>query len=571
MNYIKIIISFIGLSLTFNACQEDYLERYPLDEISAADFFKTPNDLKIYMNQYYHKSNFPLPAFDALSDLRQDTYIGETGIDTRLQGTRTVASGSAIGYTSIRSVNYFIANYKKCEGDFKDYKQYVGEAHFFRAKFYFDLLKGFGDVPWVTKVLGTDSPELYEARTPRNIVADNIIADLDTAAMYLTEDKTNGCSRINKWMALLLQSRIALYEGTWEKYHNGTPFGVSNAQPAKYLNKAVEAATAIMNSAKYDIYSTGKPTSDYVDLFGLRDYSTNKEVMFWSKMSETLGVYSNGKLYRLEAPSGYGITKSMADSYLCTDGQPITTSPLYKGNNTILDEMKDRDPRFYQTIFTPDAPWLIDANGVTKTWNEVFVKLFSNSTYACPTGYARRKDYNPIASYHSQNYEVAPSIQYRYAEVLLNFAEAKAELGTITQADIDISIKKLRSRVGMPNLTLSNIPNDPDWKFPTLSPTINEIRRERKVELVLENLRWNDIARWAAADELIVGTRPKGGKVSQYIKKPAYTVDSEGFLDPFQKAMPNGYGFVLDRDYLNPISETQLLLNPNMVQNPGWQ
>lgn len=570
MNSIKIIIGFIGLSLAFYSCQEDYLERYPLDEVSEAVFFKTPNDLKIYMNQFYNKTNFPLSTSNA-RDRNMDTYIIETEIDARLQGTRTVASGSALNYTTIRSINYFFANYKKCEADFKDYKQYVGEAHFFRAKFYFDLLRNFGDVPWITKVLETNSPELYGARTPRNIVADNIIADLDSAVMYLTEDKTNGCSRINKWMAFLLQSRIALYEGTWEKYHAGDPFGVSGSQPAKYFNKTVEAAMAVMNSGKYDIYSTGKPSSDYVDLFGLQDYSTNKEVLFWSKMSATLGVYSINKLYILESPAGIGLTKSMADSYLCTDGQPIATSPLFGGSNSILDEMKHRDPRFYQTIFTPDSPWKIETNGITRTWNEVYTKLlFSNTTYACPTGYVQRKEYIPNMIYHSQNYDVTPSIQYRYSEVLLNFIEAKAELGTIIQSDIDISIKKIRDRVGMPNLLLNNIVSDPNWEFPNLSSVINEIRRERKVELVLENFRWDDIARWAAADELIVGKRPKGGKASQFAIAPAYTIDDNGFIDPFRNALPNGYGFVITRDYLNPISENEIILNPELKQNPGW-
>jgi hypothetical protein len=325
-----------------------------------------------------------------------------------------------------------------------------------------------------------------------------------------------------------------------------------------------------MESGKYDIYSTGSQTSDYVGLFGLRDYSSNSEVMFLTKMDLGLGIHSHSKLYRLESPAGFGLTKSMADSYLCTDGQPITTSPLFEGHSSVMAEMNNRDPRFYQTIFTPDVPWFID-NGITTTWNELYTnKLFSNTTYACPTGYVRRKDYNPYTIYHDLNYETTPSIQYRYAEVLLNFVEAKAELGNINQSDIDISIKKLRDRVGMPNLILNSIKPDSNWDFPDLSPILNEIRRERKIELVIEDFRWDDIARWAAADELIVGKRPKGGMASQFAITPDYPTDSEGFLDPFQNALPNGYGFNVNRDYLSPISEQEIELNKNLVQNPGW-
>jgi hypothetical protein len=171
--------------------------------------------------------------------------------------------------------------------------------------------------------------------------------------------------------------------------------------------------------------------------------------------------------------------------------------------------------------------------------------------------------------YHGLNYEETPAIHFRYAESLLNFAEAKAELGTITQADLDNSIGLLRARVGMPKIDLANIPNDPNWEFPTLSPIINEIRRERRVELATEGLRWPDIARWAAADELIVGKRPKGFKGSQ-IASTYFPVDANGFLDPMRDALPTGYGFRVDRDYLDPIPPNEIVLNPQLLQNPGW-
>jgi len=570
MNRLKHITLFFVGCLLFTSCQKgDFLDRYPLDAVTEPVFFKTPNDLKIYVNQYYDRSNFPIMNKEQ-GDVGTDLYILESSIDQRFEGTRTVNSAPGLSYVGIRSVNYFFENYRKCEGDFETYKQYVGEAHFFKALMYFNLLKSFGDVQWVDKVLSTSSPELYGTRIKRNIVADKIIAQLDSAALYLSADKGNGSSRINKWMALLLQSRVALYEGTWEKYHAGTPFGVESASPEKYLNKAVEAADKIMTSGLYDVYSTGKPESDYNDLFGLRDYSANTEVMFWTKMNKALGIHSHSKLYRMELPEGWGITKELADSYLCTDGKPISKSTLFKGYTNLITEVDGRDPRFRQTVFTPDAPWKIEANATVRNWQEVYAKLFSNSTYSSATGYVRRKDYNANMIYHDLNFEETPSIQYRYAEVLLNFIEAKAELGQVTQTDIDKTIKKLRSRVGMPNLSLTAIETDPNWESPSLSPIINEVRRERKVELALENFRWNDIARWAAADELIVGKRPKGAKASQFTIPPVLPLDGNGFLDPFKTALPAGFGFKLNRDYLNPIPQSQLTLNTNLKQNPGW-
>ncbi|MNY34922.1 SusD family protein [compost metagenome] len=173
--------------------------------------------------------------------------------------------------------------------------------------------------------------------------------------------------------------------------------------------------------------------------------------------------------------------------------------------------------------------------------------------------------------FHLQQYEETPSIVYRYAEVLLNYAEAKAELGTITQDDINNTIKKLRDRVGMPNLDIASITPDPAWDFPTLSPLINEVRRERRVELSLEGFRFFDIQRWAAADELIYGKRPKGLLAAQFTSN-IFPVDNNGFLDPYKNIAPAGYGFVLGRDYLNSIPQSEIVLNPTVLkQNPGWQ
>ena len=573
MKYSKLIISFIAASAFFIACEKEFLNRAPLDEVTALNYFKSPNDLKAYVNRFYTGSHFTWQGSSG-ADAGSDNQIGSV-VDVRLQGTRTISSSVTMGFSAVSSINYFFDNYRKVEenANFNQYQQYLGEAYFFRALAYFELLKDYGDYAWITTELGTSSPDLYKPRDPRNVVADNIISALDTAAMYLTESKTTGAGRINKWMALLIQSRIALYEGTWEKYHANGPFGVSNPQADKYFNKTVEAATKIMEKGLYDIYSTGKPLSDYSDLFNLRNYSANKEVMFWKEYNNELTrgdvAFRRQINHMMQSPYGNSITKALADSYLSIDGKPITVSDLFQGHATLMDEKQNRDPRFSQTIATPDGVRYIFNDGSIKYWNEAYDKLNSGADMMSPAGYIIIKGYDPRVIYHVPQYEETPAIIYRYAEVLLNFAEAKAELGTITQSDIDKSVKKLRDRVGMPNMILADITVDPEWDFPALSPIINEIRRERRVELAVEGFRWDDIARWAAADELIVGKRPKGFLASQTTVNP-FPVDENGFFDPFRNAMPNGYGFKVDRDYLNSVPELQITLNPNLTQNPGW-
>ncbi|WP_119080627.1 RagB/SusD family nutrient uptake outer membrane protein [Chitinophaga alhagiae] len=579
MNQIKHIIFALAVIISFGSCKDDFLQKDPLDQVSEDVFFSTTSDLMLYVNQFYNPGNRLLDFGSSgglnynrtvfALDLATDNFINAS-VSPLLNGTRVVpASGGGWDYSLVRKVNYFFENYEHCKDPFDSYKQYVGEAYFFRALIYYKLLRTFGDVQWFSKVLDTNSPELMNPRTPRNVIADSILADLDKAALYMTAEKTSAGLRPNKWVALALQSRIALYEGSWEKYHAGTPFGVNGANPDKYFTKAAEAAGAVMESGRFQLYATGKPDADYYNLFVLPDYAANSEVLLWKKFDKGLGIV-NYRSVSSDFPDGTGITKGLADSYLCKDGRPIATSPQFGGHGSLAAEMKDRDPRYAQTIFSPGMPWEIKGTDTT-TWNQaVYAKLFNSSEYSTPTGYVIRKGYSAEFVNHDLSGGTEPVIFFRYGEVLLNYAEAKAELGQLTQAEVDRSIKLLRDRVGMPNLNVSAIEVDPDWDFPGLSPLINEVRRERRVELSLVGFRWDDIARWAAADEYIAGKRPKGIFYGEQFTKNPYPDDADGFMDPYQSPLPNGYGFQLNRDYLSPLPQTELTLNPALTQNPGW-
>lgn len=572
-NFITITSLLLTASVTLISCNDSFLDRPPLDEVISDMYFEKPQDLEIYMNQYYSNSFFPKYANHG-NDYDSDNLVSST-VNTRLQGTRTVSVTGSIGFGNVRSLNYFLNNYQKIEEnhELSTYQQYVGEAYYFKAVTYFNLLKSYGDIQWLDVDLGTSSPELYMDRTPRHEVANRILSCLDTAAMYLSEERTNGYSRINKWIALLMQSRVALFEGSWQKYHSGTAFAPVDVDPTPYFEKAAEAAEAVMASGLYSVYTNGSAEDDYRELFNRRDYTSNPEVLFWRKYDNELsrgdGDFTNDRNFRMSQPLGRSMAKQMVDQYLCVDGKPIAGNSLFQGYEDINTEFENRDPRLAQTIATPDQVWKVAADGSTQNWSQIYNRLNSNTDLNAPTGYVIQKGYDPQVIYHVQQYEETPSILFRYAEVLLNYAEAKAELGTLTQQDIDRSIKPLRERVGMPNLMINEIAADPNWEFPALSPVINEIRRERRIELAAEGFRWEDIARWAAADEVIVGTRPRGFLASQIQQNP-FPVDQDGFLDPFQKAVPDGYGFKLDRDYLNSIPESELNLNENIQQNPGW-
>lgn len=576
MRFKNISLAIFALLLLITACDEDYLVRLPKDAISTDDYWATANDLKLFVNQFY-------PSFSDGGAWSGGIFWFDTGTDDmlhnnysdRIAGLRTVPADGGWNYSKVRSVNFFLENYQSVEGNPASYAQYVGEAYFFRAYYYFQLLTSYGDVPWVENTLQVDSEELYDPQTPRNIIADNIIKDLDEAIKMLGSGPKEGGNRLNKEIALLFKSRVALYEGTWEKYHQGTDFGVDGSDGSTFLQIAATAAETLIDMSTYSVASSGNPGWDYWHLFNApTSYNGNSEVMLWKKYDAGLGRTHNHQRYLPRIGGGRGVTSTLINDYLCIDGKPTAGNPLYQGDQTTENVVANRDPRITQTIFTPGWPMEIVAGDTLIRFERSH--LYASDEAKCPTGYQINKGALPDPDqYYTGWVGVTPSIIFRYAEALLNFAEAKAELGTLEQPDVDKSIKLLRDRVGMPNLILADIENDPNWLFPTLSPIINEVRRERHVELAVEGYRWSDISRWRA-HHIFKGIRPKG---AYYIPElyPELTIgtdvfiDENGYVDPYQKSLPSGYAFDENRDYLAPIPTEQLTLNTNLVQNPGWE
>lgn len=574
-------IYILLLSFFLLSCEDDFLDRLPLDQISPENFFNSAQDLKIYANNLYGV----LPSHNGTTstftgDNNSDNLVPDN-FDARLGGTLVVptgASGTGWNWGSVRETNYFLSQLGKFPLD-DEAKSYVAEVRFFRAYLHFGILQQYGDIPWLDKPLNEASPELFGKRLPRNQVVDKILDDLDYAIENLRWRDGAERGRLNKETAYAFKSRVALYEGTWEKYHANTAFGVAGSNGEKYLKLAVEASQKLMESGKSSIYNTGKPLKDYHELFNQVNYQPHTEAILWREYKAGESAHRVQTMLPLQG-QGTGFSRRLVDSYLCTDGLPIgvapNQNPLYSGDGKLKEFVKNRDPRLKQSVLTLGDVTEANADpSLSQTFESLSAKLVTSGFNGTSTGFMIFKGASENAAYNAQKDSEIGAIIFRYAEVLLNYAEAKAELGELTQNDIDISIKLLRDRVGMPNMELGKV-NAFDYKdhlFPKVSKVINEIRRERTVELALESHRLNDLMRWAA-HEIILNYQPQGFKyVGSDVDDLAVTnreFDDAGYVVPYKKTRPNGYQFNPERDYLLPIPIGELTLNKDLKQNPGW-
>jgi len=570
-NIIYILLIFT-VGMFFNSCEDDLLNKTPTDEISDPDFWKSEGDLELYLNSLY--SVLPVwggdgsaPSPDIGTDIVIESAEWWGGSYTRqLDGTLSVpASGGGWSWSNVRRVNYFLENADRAEeGDMIDH--FIGEGYFFRAWVYFDLLRDFGDLPIIKEVLDVDDEDkLYSSRSSRTDVIDFILDDLDMAISKLEYANEAGPNRINKDVARLFKARVCLYEGTWEKYHQGTVFAGST-DGTEYLQEAASTVLEVINGGNYSL-TTGDPDQVYYNLFVQWDLSNNPEVLLWKQYWTGDPTTSAGNSM-WNQPNTQGITHGMTKNYLCKDGLPIAVSPLFVGDDSLSVIEINRDPRLENTVMVPGELDYVNLEGDSSFYTVPYM-------VRCPTGYAFEKWREHVLDPERNGRSwYVPYIYFRFAEALLIYAEAKGELGTLTQADVDMSINLLRDRVGMPHLELASITPDPNWPDYgyTLPDYLYEIRRERVVELFGEGFRFDDLMRWRAHN-LFVGTRPIGTMYTDDIKAlyPNEKSNEDGFLDPFRDYLNGGaYGFNPARDYLLPLPSNELTLNPNLDQNPGW-
>ena len=597
---IKLSLAVFATFLFFS-CNNEFLERFPLDEISSETFWNTENDLKVYNNRIYDRSRDVrdvnvLPGhnsgywssrvsvwyLDEYSDNIAPRHSRHTQYQQVRAGRHQPQSGArwwgwhSDGWRFIRTINVGMDNYDKALENGvaeKTINKYKSESRLFLAMWYARKAFLFGDVPWVeTEVSIEDEDILYGPRTPMDEVLNNVLADLEFATQWLPDDWGDGMNpgRLNRWAALLQKSRICLYYGTWLKYHGG-------GDPNPWLQKAAAAAKEIMDGDNpYGLYSTGDPENDYQAIHKMTPTvgpgETMGEVMYYMRFDEAL--YTNHVQSYHRGYNG-GATKSAVEDYLCTDGLPISLSDEYQGDGTIEDVFENRDPRLRQTILHPDdvLRWHFNRDDERPYPRIDGMEGGSKST----TGYHIIKVYEVNAAHASYNSSATPAIIMRYAEVLLNYAEAKAELGTITQADLDMSVNLLRDRVGMPHMTM-DVPMDPRYADEGVSALIQEIRRERRIELFMEGFRYDDIRRWGQGQKLTkpdLGIRwddtyknriDPDGKVTIKTK----TVDGVPYLAPYVGTDWEDPVFDESKHYLWPIPLNSMAQNPNLEQTTGW-
>ncbi len=557
------------------------LDRLPLDSIAPETFFNTENDLLLYTNSFYNM----LPSAEEVYNEDADNVV-KSSLRDEIQGTRVVpTSGGGWSWSELRNINYFLENSGKSL-DKKAVKKYNGLARFFRAYFYFEKVRRFGDVPWYSKPIeSTDEQLLTAKRDPRTMIMDSVMADIDNAIASL--DASRQVNTITKWTALALKSRIALYEGTFRKYH--PEFNLPNAD--KFLDASIAASDELMKNSGYRIY-TATPSTAYQKLFS-SDNAIPDEVILARDFSDELQVYHNLNYYTMTASYGKpGLNKSLVNSYLMADGTRFTDQKGYE-TMQFFEEVQNRDPRLKQTIRTPGYTRIGETNTLVPEFG------------ATVTGYQLIK-FVSEPKWDTFSKDITDMPVFRYAEVLLNYAEAKAERGTLTQADLDRSITPIRARVGMPALDMAKANANPDPyladQYTHVSGSnkgvILEIRRERRVELVMENfLRWDDIIRWKEGQLL---TRQFKGMY--FPGTGSYDLDKNGTVDLviYEGTKPTvkgaqllklGSEIILEngakggnilvnshikkkfneaRDYLYPIPKQELLLNPQLTQNPNW-
>ncbi len=568
----------IGVGMLLLTGCESALDRFPKDKLTPDSFFKTGTECELFTNDFY-------TMFPGASDIYGESadIISKTSLIQEVLGIKQVPStSSSWKWDKLRDINFFLEYSKNCTVT-ADRLRYEGVARFFRAYFYYEKVKRYGDVPWLDVALDSDDERLYMGRTPRQEVVRHMLEDLDFAIANLSASRS--LYTVTRWTALALKSRVTLFEGTFRKYH-----GIEGWE--EMLGICAEASEEFIKNSGYSIYNTG--STPYLSLFSSLN-AIDSDIVLARAYNSSIGLTHDVNGYLTSTSQGRpGILKDIADMYLMTDGTPFTSRSGHE-TMTLAQESQNRDKRFAQTMRTPGYKRI----GETKET--------APNLAACETGYQPVK-YLQAARYDAYNTSVIDIPLFRAAEVYLNYAEAKAELGTLTQGDIDMSIKPLRERAGVSNLSLSHANANPDpylmdditgYQNVTGQNTgvILEIRRERTVELMMEGFRYWDIMRWHEGQRFtrtFLGMYFPGsgdydlnadGSADVCLwsgNKPAtsapivYEIDKDIFLTEgthgniiLHTDFPRT--FRQDRDYLYPIpTEDRILTNGNITQNPGW-
>ncbi len=493
MKYNLHTLLLIGLFLFITGC-EDFLDRPPLTVANDETVWTSEEKVRLYANKYYtdffvgYNSGWgttgaPVEGFTFSDDIIHNGSQGNF--------TRSVPNSQIWSMSLIRSINIMLDRVENKMGSIlstEAYNHWIGVGRFFRALEYASIVTAYGDVPYYDHVVSdTDLDDLYKPRTPRNEVMDHVYDDLTFA--FNNVRLNDGDQSVNRYVVAGFISRVALHEGSWQKYYYK-----NNERAEKFFNLALEAADFIIQSGRYDI------VTEFRDLFTSEDLKGNKDCILYRHYDQAVGVTHHiATLNNLSETVNFGPTADLIKSFICNDGNVWQNSELMNADNFELKNMiKTRDPRLEATFYDKPAPrnrgsfWYI---------NKFLPRSVAKSVEA---GNA------PPVEFTSTNNRTDYPVM-RYAEVLLNWIEAKAELSTlggseVTQSDIDLSINKIRNRplaaeavaMGVQKtapMQLAALPNDPERDV-DVSPLIWEIRRERRMEFAFEYSRIADLKRW---------------------------------------------------------------------------
>lgn len=570
---------FLSAAIACISCEE-MLDYQPKDRLSPDTYFKTETDCELWTNNYYTV----FPSAEGIYSEPYDVIVRDVLADEISGVRKPMPTDGNWNWKKLREMNFFLSRASQIE-DESVRLEYEGLTRFFRAYFYFEKVKRYGDVPWVDRPLGSDEEELYEGRESRESVMEKVMEDVDFAIANLPE--VQNVYRVTRWTARALKSRIALFEGTFRKYH-----GLDGYE--EFLQACVNASEPFL-TGPYSIYTSG--STPYQDLFTSQNAIGTEIILARAYTSAISGMTHDVNGHLTGATMGRpGMTRNVVNMYLMRDGSRYTDQADY-ATKTFVEECKNRDLRMAQTLRTPGYKRI----GGSK---ELAPDL-SRST----TGYQLIK-YLTEERYDANKASTNDMPLFRLAEVLLNYAEAKAELGTLKQADLDNTIRPLRVRAGLPDLDMEEANAHPD---PYLSSSetgyanvtgankgvILEIRRERTLETPMEGLRYWDIMRWKEGKRF---EKPIEGLY--FPGTGEYDLDGNGSVDvciyDTEKAPGNsadvlylklGSDIVLsgetsgnvlahstqqriwneERDYLYPIpTDDRVLTQGAISQNPGW-
>lgn len=593
----------VSLCLLMSSCLNDeFLEVYPKDQQTEKTTFTTYDNFKTYAWGLYNV----FFGYTSGTGQTDEIFRGDFESDNMIKGlagnqsqwayqtAKATDESSNWNYEYIRRVNLMLDNIDGSQMNDTEKEHWRSVGYFFRSYKYFQMLSKFGDIPWVEHILSEESPELYGKRDSRDLVAANILSNLQYAEKNIGADlEVDGKNTVNLYVVKALLSRFALFEGTWRKYH-----GLADADT--YLKECVRASEDILAKypevhPAYDELFNSETLDGIAGIILYKAYDTNQLMHGLTRMVRT------GESY-IEA------TKDAVDSYLCKDGRPVsTTTSEYGGDKDVYGQFTDRDHRLYLTIC---PPYMVKKNGAsTPGWEHTgnpqdrkFIDLletisgetyhrlpssnfkgfttqgqphFKNHTWgqgwnASQMGFWVWKYYNThtvATSAGGVNTTDAPL--FRVGEVMVNYAEAMCELDKFDQAAAEKSINKLRKRAGIADMKVEDIGDDFDTdRDPTVEPLLWEIRRERRVELMGEGFRLDDLRRWKKGE--YVNKQPLGVYVKDASSLGNVPVtggpsSTEGYAYFFNE--PLGWQ---EHYYLYPLPLKQLVLNKNLEQNPVW-